>query len=326
MTRYRDDREGDRYMRDMRDDRRYDSRYGRDDDRGLMERVSDWFQGRDDDRGRYGDDRYGDRSGMGQGYGGSSGRGGWGQGYGYGRGDRTMVYGVDPGDMGYGAGASGRSYGQEYGQSQRYGQGYGQSGMSGMDRGMYGSQGASYGGGYGGGQYGSMGQGYGQDSGQGGMQSYRGRGPKGYQRSDERIREEVNDALEDDHSVDASDIEVQVQNGEVTLTGTVSDRQQKRRAEECAERVRGVKDVHNQLRVQQGGMERSGTTMGNQTGSSQSSMGSQSGGIGMGGGSGSSSTVDRTGSTGYTSTGGTAAGSLGSGPSTDNTDTDSNRR
>jgi len=38
--------------------------------------------------------------------------------------------------------------------------------------------------------------------------------------------------------------------GEVTLTGTVEDRNQKRMAEDCINQIRGVKDVHNQLRVQ----------------------------------------------------------------------------
>lgn len=79
-----------------------------------------------------------------------------------------------------------------------------------------------------------------------------GKGPKGYQRSDERIREEVSDQLSDHGEIDASDIEVKVQGGEVTLSGTVMDRRQKRLAEDCAENVRGVRDVHNQLRVQQG--------------------------------------------------------------------------
>lgn len=82
------------------------------------------------------------------------------------------------------------------------------------------------------------------------MQSHRGKGPRGHQRSDERIREEVNEALEDSHWVDASDIEVTVEAGEVTLSGTVADRQQKRSATDCAEDVRGVRDVHNQLRLQ----------------------------------------------------------------------------
>ncbi|WP_232337567.1 BON domain-containing protein [Deinococcus arboris] len=92
--------------------------------------------------------------------------------------------------------------------------------------------------------------GAGMSGGSGGQQSYRGRGPKGYTRSDDRIREAVNDALEDHHGLDASEIEVQVKDGEVTLTGTVSDRMQKRIAEDCLDGLRGVKDIHNQLRVQ----------------------------------------------------------------------------
>lgn len=80
--------------------------------------------------------------------------------------------------------------------------------------------------------------------------SYAGRGPKDYRRSDERIREEVSDRLTDDPRVDASEISVQVQDGLVTLTGTVTDRDQKRRAEDVAEAVGGVKDVNNSLRVE----------------------------------------------------------------------------
>jgi hypothetical protein len=49
--------------------------------------------------------------------------------------------------------------------------------------------------------------------------------------------------------VDASEITVQVENGHVTLIGTVAARDQKRRAEDCAERVSGVDDVTNNLRV-----------------------------------------------------------------------------
>jgi hypothetical protein len=49
--------------------------------------------------------------------------------------------------------------------------------------------------------------------------------------------------------LDASEIEVNVSSGEVTLTGTVSDRDQKFRAENIADGVGGVNDVHNQLRV-----------------------------------------------------------------------------
>jgi hypothetical protein len=76
-----------------------------------------------------------------------------------------------------------------------------------------------------------------------------GRGPRGYQRSDERIREDINDRLTDDAYVDATDIEVSVNNSLVTLTGRVNSREEKRRAEDIVDSVSGVKDVSNQLRV-----------------------------------------------------------------------------
>jgi osmotically-inducible protein OsmY len=78
---------------------------------------------------------------------------------------------------------------------------------------------------------------------------YAGRGPRGYRRSDERIREDVNERLTDDWRVDAIDIEVSVDNGLVTLAGRVASRAEKRRAEDVAESVSGVTDVSNQLRV-----------------------------------------------------------------------------
>jgi len=80
---------------------------------------------------------------------------------------------------------------------------------------------------------------------------HRGRGPKGYTRSDDRIREDVNDRLTDDHMLDASDIETKVSNGEVTLNGHVESRQAKRRAEDVADRIAGVKHVQNNLRVKE---------------------------------------------------------------------------
>jgi len=79
--------------------------------------------------------------------------------------------------------------------------------------------------------------------------NFRGKGPKNYNRSDERIKEDVNDRLSDDPWVDASDLEVMVNNGDVTLTGTVSERSEKRRAEDLAEAVSGVKNVENRIRV-----------------------------------------------------------------------------
>jgi osmotically-inducible protein OsmY len=81
---------------------------------------------------------------------------------------------------------------------------------------------------------------------------HRGRGPKGYRRSDERIRDDVNDRLTDDAWLDASHIEVAVENGDVTLSGTVTGRDAKRRAEVLAEAVSGVDNVQNNLRVDGG--------------------------------------------------------------------------
>lgn len=74
-------------------------------------------------------------------------------------------------------------------------------------------------------------------------------GPKGYKRSDERIREDVCDRLAQSWALDTTDIEVAVSNGEVTLTGTVQDRTQKHRVENIADAVSGVGEVHNQLRI-----------------------------------------------------------------------------
>jgi hypothetical protein len=82
-----------------------------------------------------------------------------------------------------------------------------------------------------------------------GPRHYRGRGPKGYARSDDRIREDVSDRLGDDWLVDATEIEVMVLNAEVTLSGTVNSRDQRRRAEDIAESVSGVKHVQNNIRV-----------------------------------------------------------------------------
>lgn len=91
-------------------------------------------------------------------------------------------------------------------------------------------------------------------------EDHRGRGPRNYQRSDDRIREDVNERLSDDVRVDASEIEVTVQNREVTLTGTVRDRKEKRWAEDIVENVSGVAHVQNNLRVgQTQGTHRTGT-------------------------------------------------------------------
>ena len=106
-----------------------------------------------------------------------------------------------------------------------------------------------------------------------GRGGFAGKGPKGYQRSDDRLRDEVSDRLMEDDFLDASAIEVQVRDGEVTLIGTVPERSMKRRAEECAEQVMGVRDVMHQIRSETEGSASTGSQGGQKaqsTGSARS--------------------------------------------------------
>ncbi|MBC7925280.1 MAG: BON domain-containing protein [Bryobacteraceae bacterium] len=79
--------------------------------------------------------------------------------------------------------------------------------------------------------------------------NHAGKGPKNYQRSDERISEDLCHRLTEHPGIDATHIEIQVRQGEVVLTGTLSDRRARYEAEEVAAAVNGVKDVQNQIRI-----------------------------------------------------------------------------
>lgn len=147
---------------------------------------------------------------------------------------------------------------------------------------------------------------------------HRGKGPKGYRRSDERIKEDINDRLSEGY-IDASEIIVEVVSGEVTLTGTVSDRADKRRAEDIAEYVSGVSNVENRIRVKgndanrYSSLQNTGTTD-----TSTSASGTSATGTGATGSTGAGSTgtsATGTGSTGTTGTS-TGTGSTGSSSST----------
>lgn len=223
--------------------------------------ASGYGEGGRGGEGRYEGGQFG-QGGYGQSYGQSYGQGGYGQDFGqgmYGQGQ----FGQGGYGQGYGQGIYGQGQSQfgqgQYGQTSagQYGQGYGQ-GQFGQ-----GQSGQTIGGQYGQGQglYGQgqlQGQGaYGQGAtggrtslfGRGGR-GLRGTGPKGYQRSDERVREDVNDRLTDDDDLDATHIDVSVRACEVTLSGTVEDREDKRRAEDIAHSVSGVKNVQNNLRIE----------------------------------------------------------------------------
>ena len=91
-----------------------------------------------------------------------------------------------------------------------------------------------------------------------------GRGPVGYKRSDDLIREDANDHLTQHSYIDATHISVRVEDGEVTLEGTVPDRDQKHYAEEVVEKIHGVNNVINHLRVRKSSDELLENTTGKQ--------------------------------------------------------------
>ncbi len=84
---------------------------------------------------------------------------------------------------------------------------------------------------------------------------YTGRGPRNFRRTDDQIRDDINDRLWMDGQLDASDIDVSVDNGVVTLDGFVDSRWAKRRADDLAWMVPGVYDVLNNLKVARGTWE-----------------------------------------------------------------------
>ncbi len=273
--------------------------------------------------GQYGGGYGGSQSSGGQ-YGrGQYGRGQYGRGQ-QGGGSSSRFGGQETGGQyvgrQYRSGQLGGFDGGQYGGGQSGG---GYSGYSGGPSGMYG--GGQYGGQsgnrqYGGGRYGQGGQ-YGIERqgyfGEGGMgqRSYQGeeqghdeslghqlsefggamagrvrrmfRGPKGYKRSDDRIREDVCDILSQVEEVDPTEIEVSVSGGEVTLSGSVPERSMKWQAEQIVDNVHGVSDINNQLRVKRY--------------ESSPSMGT--GGMG---GMGSSTSTGQTGQAGQTGKGSTA--------------------
>lgn len=83
------------------------------------------------------------------------------------------------------------------------------------------------------------------------QRSYRGMGPQNYKRPDERIRDDIYERLTDSHEIDARQISVDVSQGNVTLTGTVPERQMRYAAEDLVEGCMGVTNINNQLTVQE---------------------------------------------------------------------------
>jgi hemerythrin superfamily protein len=93
-----------------------------------------------------------------------------------------------------------------------------------------------------------------RNTGDGGGQTTR-RNPKGYVRSDERIFEDICEALIRDRDIDTSLLRVTVKDGVVSLQGRVPSRRDKYRVEQITEGARGVRDVENHLRVSSEGFD-----------------------------------------------------------------------
>ncbi|QYY28361.1 BON domain-containing protein [Cupriavidus pinatubonensis] len=74
-------------------------------------------------------------------------------------------------------------------------------------------------------------------------------GPRGYQRTDERIRDQICERLSYARGVDISDVSVDVKDSVVTLSGTVKSRSQKYYIEDLADSTYGVSEVNNDIRV-----------------------------------------------------------------------------
>jgi len=182
-------------------------------------------------------------------------------------GQRDRGNGQQAGNGSQGGSMGGRQQENEFGNSRYaadrggYGMGYERGGFE-LGRGGFGRQGSGFGFQA---ERGGQGRAFGipdvgrQERGRGNVgqsardfgrtnQSFVGKGPKGYARSDERIREEICELLSVGY-LDASDIEVVVVDGEVNLSGTVADRRTKRLAEEIVDSAQGVKDIENRLKV-----------------------------------------------------------------------------
>ncbi len=91
-----------------------------------------------------------------------------------------------------------------------------------------------------------------------GFRKLTGQGPKGYRRSDERVRDEVCERIARS-GINAMEVEVAVEKGEVTLSGYAQSREDKRMLEDVAEDVFGVDEVHNHVRIRR--EQGAGTTM-----------------------------------------------------------------
>jgi hypothetical protein len=76
------------------------------------------------------------------------------------------------------------------------------------------------------------------------------RGQRARRRPDETLAQEIREVLANDPELDATDVEIEVEGGAVTLSGVVDESDAKLLAEELIETLPGVREVHNRIRVE----------------------------------------------------------------------------
>lgn len=81
------------------------------------------------------------------------------------------------------------------------------------------------------------------------------RGPRSIKRSDDSIESEIYDKLRHNRDLDASEIEVEVNRGNVVLKGYIDTKYERNLAEEIVESIYGVRDIMNQLQFKQFGFQ-----------------------------------------------------------------------
>jgi osmotically-inducible protein OsmY len=79
--------------------------------------------------------------------------------------------------------------------------------------------------------------------------SHMGPGLQFHRRSDDKIHEEIWELLTNNADLDASEVDLHVEGGEVTVTGTVDSRDAKWLIEDMVNSVTGVREVNNRLKV-----------------------------------------------------------------------------
>jgi hypothetical protein len=132
------------------------------------------------------------------------------------------------------------------------------------------------------------------------------RGPKGWQRTDDRLKDDICERLYHTLHIDSSEVTVEVKDGKVMLDGTVPQRGMKHALEDLIDSLPGVHDIDNRVRVSRhegGSQSQSGQSQGGQSLSGQSTTGT---------GSTSGSTSGMSGSSGSSGGSGSTSGSSGS--------------